>query len=540
MLSFDAFHFSARNSLISFTKSNEKLILHSIHNGSMVPLMELGFSGETTEMFLPWELQINTGESAHKICLFGKDGVSFSGKGCSPCLTYIYMPDGYKANYIYEENNIVKICDYFTNTFHTFKISKGKVSIDTKDSEKRTYKEYIKITILPDENGEYEFTLRLSTSESSVYTDLAYDQYSEGRKSEFLAWKKRMQCQNEYDTACAYVLWSNIISNEGNYDRDALVMSKSRMCQLWSWDNTFNALDLADKDFELSYNQFIYPYRFMDRHGRTPDSVTTVKTVKTFVKPPIQGWIYKQLVKRNERYNDVEIIDELYYYMKKNTDWWLNFRGATPCYHHGNDSGNDNATCFDHTEIIQSPDLIAYLAVQCEVLSQMAEKLNLCTDTRIYKMLSDELLEKCVTHFWDGEIFIRNGMTEEIYRPQSLMPLRMIVLENRLPDEIRAYILNKLKNDFLCPYGLASESVNSPFYTKNGYWRGPAWGPDQIIFGLALKNMGEDSLSKQIAANYRKAVEKSGFSENHDPLTGEPLRCNAYTWTANAYRLLSF
>ena len=538
MLTFDKFHFSARNSLISIAKSDNNLILHSLHNGGMVPLMELGFSDAITETFLPWELQISENNNTHKMCLFGKDGICFSGKGSSPCVKYIYMQGVYKANYVYEGKNILKLCDCFTNTFHTFKIHKGTVSLDTKDSERRIFKDSIKITILPDENGEYEFTLRISTSESSVYTDFTYNEYSENRKSEYLAWEEKMKCTNECDKACAYVLWSNIISNEGNYDRDAIVMSKSGMCKLWSWDNTFNALDLADKDFDLSYNQLIYPYRFMDKHGRTPDTVTTVNMEWAFVKPPIQGWIYKQLVKRNKQYENIEVIEELYYYMKKNTDWWLNFRGETPCYFHGNDSGNDNATCFDNTEIIQSPDLIAYLSVQCEVLSQMAEKLNLCTDKRIYKMLSDEFFEKCISHFWDGEIFIRNGMTEEIYRPQSLMPLRMIILENRLPANIREYILKKLESDFLCPYGLASESVHSPFYTKNGYWRGPAWGPDQIIFTLALRNMGETELSEKISSGYKKAIEKSGFSENHDPLTGESLKCKAYCWTANAYRLI--
>ncbi len=538
MLSLDKFHFSARNSLISVARVNESIVLHSIHNGGMVPLMELGFDNTASEKLLPWELQLSTDKDIHKLCLFGKDGVCFSGKGISPCLKYIYMKGVYNANYIYEGNQLLKICDCFTNTVHTFKIHKGTVSLDTKDSERRIFKEYIKIAVLPDENGEYEFTLRISTKESSVYTDSTYEEYSLNRKKEYLAWEEKMKCKNDCEKACAYVLWSNIVSNEGYYDREAILMSKSGMCKLWSWDNTFNALDLADKDFELSYNQLIYPYRFMDVHGRTPDTVTTVNMEKAFVKPPIQGWIYKQLVKRNKRYEDIELIEELYYYMKKNTDWWLNYRGETPCYHHGNDSGNDNATCFDKTEIIQSPDLIAYLSVQCEVLSQMAEKLNLCTDKRIYKMLSEELLQKCVTHFWDGEIFVRNGMTEEIYKTQSLLPLRMIVLEDKLPADIKAYILNKLKTDFLCPYGLASESKNSPLYTVNGYWRGPAWGPDQIIFTLALRNMGETELSEQIAKGYKKAIEKSGFPENHDPITGEALKCKAYCWTANAYRLL--
>jgi len=538
MLSFDKFHFSARGSLLSVARAGENLVLNSLHNGGTVPIMEFAIPDTIKEEFFPWELKLLTDKETHKICLFGKDGACFAGMGSSPCLKYIYMKGVYNANYVYEGHNTVKICDCFTNTFHVFKIRKGKVVIDAQDSERRIYKEYIKITVLPDENGEYEFTVRLSTRESSVYTDLTYKEYLENRKNEYLAWEERMMCKNECERYCAYVLWSNIISNEGNYDRDAIVMSKSGMCKLWSWDNTFNALDLADKDFELSYNQFIYPYRFMDPHGRTPDTVTTVNKEWVFVKPPIQGWIYKQLVKRNKKYEDIEFIDELYYYMKKNTDWWLNYRGETPCYHHGNDSGNDNATCFDNTEIIQSPDLLAYLTVQCEVLSQMAEKLNLCTDARIYKMLSSELLHKCVTHFWDGEIFIRNGMTEEIYRPQSLMPLRMIVLEDKLPLEIKEYILKKLENDFLCPYGLASEAKNSPYYTVNGYWRGPAWGPDQIIFGLALRNIGETELSDKISKSYKKAVEKSGFSENHDPITGDALKCKAYCWTANAYRLL--
>ena len=179
MLNFEKFHFSARNSLISVARNGESLILHSLHNGGMVPLMELEYSDSITETFLPWEIQIGANGEAHKMCLFGKDGICFYGKGSSPCIKYIYMKGVYNANYIYEGENLLKLCDCFTNTFHTFKIHKGTVSLDTKDSERRIYKDYIKITVLPDENGEYEFTLRLSTSENSVYTDFTYDEYLE-------------------------------------------------------------------------------------------------------------------------------------------------------------------------------------------------------------------------------------------------------------------------------------------------------------------------------------------------------------------------
>ena len=193
MLTLNKFHFSARSSLLAVAEVNKSLVLHSLHNGGMVPMMELELPYPVKENFSPWELQLRSDEHTHKLCLFGKDGICFSGSGSSPCLKYIYMQGVYNANYIYEGNNILKLCDCFTNTYHTFKLHKGKFSIDTRDSNRRIYKEYIKITILPDENGEYEFTLRLSTSESSVYADKTYSEYSESRKAEYLAWEEKMK-----------------------------------------------------------------------------------------------------------------------------------------------------------------------------------------------------------------------------------------------------------------------------------------------------------------------------------------------------------
>ena len=155
MLSFDKFHFSARGSLLSVARAGENLVLNSLHNGGTVPIMEFAIPNTIKEEFFPWELKLLTDKETHKICLFGKDGACFAGTGSSPCLKYIYMKGVYNANYVYEGHNTVKICDCFTNTFHVFKIHKGKVVIDAQDSERRIYKEYIKITVLPDENGEY-------------------------------------------------------------------------------------------------------------------------------------------------------------------------------------------------------------------------------------------------------------------------------------------------------------------------------------------------------------------------------------------------
>ena len=89
MLTFDKFHFSARGSLISVARVDTNLVLHALHNGGMVPLMELGFADAIEYSIKPWELQVTSGGNTHNMCLFGKDGICFSGKGSSPTLKYI-------------------------------------------------------------------------------------------------------------------------------------------------------------------------------------------------------------------------------------------------------------------------------------------------------------------------------------------------------------------------------------------------------------------------------------------------------------------
>ena len=78
MFTLNKFHFSARASLISVAKSGENYVIHSLHNGGMVPMMELGFSDTVKEELFPWELKLTEGDREHKMCLFGKDGVCFS------------------------------------------------------------------------------------------------------------------------------------------------------------------------------------------------------------------------------------------------------------------------------------------------------------------------------------------------------------------------------------------------------------------------------------------------------------------------------
>ena len=68
--------------------------------------------------------------------------------------------------------------------------------------------------------------------------------------------------------------------------------------------------------------------------------------------------------------------------------------------------------------------------------------------------------------------------------------------------------------------------------------------PDEMEEGLWLRSvhgdaepavMGEHALASDIATRYCRLCSKSGFAENFDALTGEPLCDKAYTWTSSVF-----
>jgi len=244
------------------------------------------------------------------------------------------------------------------------------------------------------------------------------------------------------------------------------------------------------------------------------------------------------MMDKNEYFRCVTTISEVYCSMKRNTDWWLNIRGSVPAYHHGNDSGADNSTAFDSGIHIKTPELAAFLSVQCELLSDMAERLGMVSDSEIYRAHADRLCECANRDFFDGKLFVTNEETQERHYSASLLPLRTVVLGDRLSTQVKEYIIGEIKSHFVCRYGISSEAHDSPMFCSDGYWRGAAWGPDQVLFTLMLRKLGEDELADKIASGYKRALEENGFSENHDPISGKSQRCRAYTWSANAYNII--
>ena len=543
MYSFDRLSYSTRGSYMVWdSRTKGVLKLDMIHNhGQDIfnGVLTINYGKGAKLGFVPREITARYEGGEHKITMCGIDGTYIKGKGKD----FLVELAKNKSRFDYQivQNGVVELCSFINNCSLMFVPKKGRMEIEKVRVPGNVVADSVNVHIYPDENGEFEFAIEADFLDkgATLTKGMDYEHYADIAEKDYLAWEKKFNCKNKFDKECAFIMWSNTIAPLGNFDTEAIVMGKAGMSNVWSWDNAFCALALADVDFRMAMDQFMVMYKHINRVGRVPDAISQNYKVWNFVKPPVQGWMYKQMMKRNPEFATPHALEEVYFDMKRNTDWWLNLRGENPSYYHGNDSGQDNSTCYDKSEHIETAELVGLLSVQCKFLSEAAEILNYPTDKRVYAMLAKELAEKAIKDYWDGEkIFTRLPETGEAYYCEALMPLRVVILEDLLPKEMQEYIVKRIKEHHLCKGGIASEAVDSPMFVEDGYWRGAVWAPDVVMFVYALRNLGYTELADEIANNYKESVTKYGFSENTSALTGKQLRCKGYSWAANAYQVL--
>ncbi|MBD8057489.1 glycogen debranching protein [Cellulomonas sp. JH27-2] len=339
----------------------------------------------------------------------------------------------------------------------------------------------------------------------------------------------------------AYVLWSATVAAEGLATRESVLMSMHWMDKLWSWDHCFNALALAAGEPDAALDQLLAPFDHQDATGALPDSITHSEVLYNYVKPPIHGWALRRLRARAGRPLTRAELTEIHDRLVRWSRFWLERRRvpghALPYYQHGNDSGWDNSTTFDVDRVVESPDLAGFLAVQLEVLADLADELGL--PSQEWRTQGDALVTALLDELWTGKELVAVGARSgRASTATSLLNLLPLVLGERLPADVREVLGARLEQH-LTDFGPATEPVDSPHYEDDGYWRGPIWAPSTALIEDGLRTSGLTDLADTVSARFRALCERSGFAENFDARTGAGLRDRAYTWTAAVYLLMA-
>ncbi|MFL5296654.1 MAG: MGH1-like glycoside hydrolase domain-containing protein [Phenylobacterium sp.] len=84
----------------------------------------------------------------------------------------------------------------------------------------------------------------------------------------------------------------------------------------------------------------------------------------------------------------------------------------------------------------------------------------------------------------------------------------------------------------LCAFGAPTMAPDSAEFDQRRYWRGPVWAIVNWMLGDGLAAHGYQELSQRLRIDTRRLMERAGFCEYYDPLTGEGLGGGAFSWTA--------
>ena len=371
------------------------------------------------------------------------------------------------------------------------------------------------------------------------------------RELEFARWSRYLPLVPERYLQAAelawFLLWNTRVDPVGTLTRPAIYMSKFWMSNIWAWDNCFNALAVAEADPELAWDQLLLFFDHQDPNGMVPDMINDLAPIYGFNKPPIHGWTIRKLVEKIGQKKSLPYLKKIYKPLSRLTDWWYAMRDfdgdGMPQYHHGNDSGWDNATVFDQGYPTEGADLAAYLVLQMEGLAFIAEAIGKSNAAKNWRKRAEKQLAALLKKGCkDSHFFSPLDGKKEAPETHSLLNYIPMVLGHRLPKDVRKVLVGELSEGgpFLTEYGLATEAPASPKYEPDGYWRGPIWAPSTYLIFDGLVDAGEIKPAKVIAERFcDMCVKDPGFWENYDALTGKGLRCPGYTWTAAVFLLMA-
>ena len=340
----------------------------------------------------------------------------------------------------------------------------------------------------------------------------------------------------------------------------------------WAWDSWKHAAGIAHYDPSLAMEQVRAMYDFQMHDGFIPDCVYRDTTIERHnyrnTKPPLSAWAVWKIYEQTQ---DVAFLEEMYPKILNQHEWWYNSRDHDQdglCEYGSTDgtliaakweSGMDNAVRFDSSAMLQnneeaysldqeSVDLNAFLYAEKRLLAKMAQAMGKTEEIATLERQADELKKLIQAQFFDPTTgwFYDTSIDGSTFIPamgsEGWIPLWAEVATH---EQAEAVMQNMMKPEqFFTRVPFQTLSANHPdFKPDGGYWRGPAW-IDQSYFGIqGLRNYGyhqeaNEATYKLMHGAVGVMTKGESIRENYQPMTGEGLEAQNFSWSAAHYLLL--
>lgn len=556
--------FSRYNSFFTFSKFHEqsndtiskKVFIRKVTSAlsnKKIFKIDLIYNNEVvsyTEKCSPYSLKLISDRGFVEFIISDENTIRFRGAGVA--LRLSVATSKYDCVAMYDINKYLLIYATGNTKFMMIPLSTTKMEVNAPWSITRCTNIEFDFTPTIDNTIEGVIDNFLTEWQPKDFSKTSFENDKSDVKHYYYGWllNTTHNCAPKYSRGnklASYITWSSVVPPLGKLTRKAMFMSKNYMTNIWSWDNCFNALALSTTFPELALEQFMIFFDNQDSSGVFPDLINDANCSWSFNKPPIQGLIMKEILDKtqNKVFNKNTLL-EIYEPMCRWTNWWLNCNdynnNGVPQYKHGNDCGWDNSTVFHKGTPVESPDLLSFLILQLEFLGEIAATLGKAIDSKHYYSLAKEKLVLLIKLFWTNDGFVARLNSGDICNVgDSLLLYVPLILGDRLPSYIREKLISNLKEDgrFLTANGLATESLKSPYYEDDGYWRGPIWAPSTFLIVRGLEACKELEFAMDLKKRFCFMCNNNGMAENFDAKSGIGLRDKAFTWTSSVFLIFS-
>lgn len=137
---------------------------------------------------------------------------------------------------------------------------------------------------------------------------------------------------------------------------------------------------------------------------------------------------------------------------------------------------------------------------------------------------------------WDpytGQYYSRDFITHHLLKEPSVATL-LPLYAGSISQERAAALVKLIENDHLFgpAYPVPSVPLDSPYFDPKRYWQGPTWVNMNWLIIDGLKRYGFHDHAAALTESTLEMVADKGIAEYYEPLTGEPLGADNFTWTA--------
>lgn len=405
------------------------------------------------------------------------------------------------------------------------------------------------VFVEPDENG--EFLLAIDESAYAGKIRAAYPAYDEALASVTADWEQFLACVPEVNEDLAhqrivssYILWSFLIHASGCAKRTVILMAINSAAS--SWQMGHNAVALRN-NLPIASDLLLSVTDAVSEYGQFSDFVDDGSSHAQSLHPPTQGWMLKWMMRTRDLKKDYprETLERMYTYYGRYAEWFMLARDddgdGLPQYDNGDECGFDDSSAFMVHDQVESPDLMAYLALQYDALGDLAEMLDKPDEAAAWHKRCDETVEKMIEVFWNGERFIAlSAHTHEVIETDSLFFYVPLILGKKLPQEIIDKMTADLMDEtkYLTPYGLATETLTSDVFRVSGFARGWVLAPGNLLVITGLYNAGKVEEAKLAAQRFCSACAKWDSPLLMNPIEGGS--CNFYcSWASCSFLVLA-